>query len=97
MTASAVLAMPDPETPEDELDDAAIQAKAWAMAEGVADSLADRVTLLHAAAMLKAMLAVNQPDPILAVSQMLQEHCTSTLEMTERALTMMDQPADTTH
>ncbi len=80
-----------------ELDDAEIQARAWAMAKGVADSLADRVVLLHAAAMLKAMLAVNQNDPILAVNQMLQEHCVSTLEMTERALNLMDQPANTQH
>lgn len=80
-----------------ELDDAEIQARAWAMAEGVVDSLTDRIVLLHAAAMLKAMLAVNQNDPILAVNQMLQEHCVSTLEMTERALNLMDQPANTQH
>ena len=43
------------------------------------------------------MLAVNQNDPILAVNQMLQEHCVSTLEMTERALNLMDQPANTQH
>lgn len=80
-----------------ELDDAEIQARAWALAEGVVDSLTDRIVLLHAAAMLKAMLAVNQNDPILAVNQMLQEHCVSTLEMTERALNLMDQPANTQH
>ena len=34
-----------------ELEDADIQARAWAMAKGVADSLADRVVLLHAAAL----------------------------------------------
>lgn len=80
-----------------ELDDDDIQARAWAMAEGVADSLPDRIVLLHAAAMLKAMLAVNQKDPILAVSQMLQEHSVATLEMTERALNLMGQPANSTH
>ena len=47
--------------------------------------------------MLKAMLAVNQNDPILAVNQMLQEHCISTLEMTERELIRMDQAANTQH
>ena len=94
MTASAAVELLDT-VPE--LDDADIQARAWAMAQGVADSLPDRIVLLHAAAMLKAMLAVNQNDPILAVNQMLQEHCVSTLEMTERALNLMDQPANTQH
>lgn len=80
-----------------ELDDADIQARAWAMAKGVADSLPDRIVLLHAAAMLKAMLAVNQNDPILAVTQMLQEHSVSALEMTHHALELMGQPANTQH
>ena len=94
MTASAAVELLDT-VPE--LDDADIQARAWAMAQGVADSLPDRIVLLHAAAMLKAMLAVNQNEPILAVNQMLQEHCISTLEMTERELIRMDQAANTQH
>ena len=94
MNAAPVLAVPEPEV---ELDDADIQARAWAMAQAVADSLPDRVVLLHAAAMLKAMLAVNQNDPILAVNLMLQEHCISTLEMTERELIRLDQAANTQH
>ena len=44
MTASAAVELLDT-VPE--LDDADIQARAWAMAQGVADSLPDRIVLLH--------------------------------------------------
>ncbi|WP_353428730.1 hypothetical protein [Paracoccus denitrificans] len=70
--------------------DAEIHALACALVEGVADSGPGRLALLHAAAMLKATLALNEPDPIASVEQMLAEHSTATMAFTRDALALRD-------
>lgn len=69
-----------------EVDDGQIHALAWAMVEGVLDSQVARLTLLHAAAMLKASIAIAQPDPMAAVADLLAEHSQATVDLTETAL-----------
>lgn len=69
-----------------EVDDGQIHALAWAMVEGVLDSQTARLTLLHAAAMLKASIAMCEPDPIAAAATLLSEHSRATLDLTETAL-----------
>lgn len=72
------------------LDDADIHARAWAMVENVCDSVPDRLVLLHAAAMLTASLAHNQPDPIAVCEEMLAEHSISTMGILRDALALGD-------
>ncbi|MFB2531007.1 hypothetical protein ACEYYA_02450 [Paracoccus sp. p3-h83] len=73
---------------EIDLDDADIHARAWAMVERVCDSIPDRIVLLHAAAMLKAVLAVNQPDPTAALGALLGDHCRSAGDILRQALAL---------
>ena len=72
--------------------DAAIHARAWAMIQGIADSTPERLTFLHAAAMLKATIALSQPDPIAAVEELLSEHSIATMAFTRDALAIGDRP-----
>ena len=69
-----------------EVDDAQIHELAWAMVQGVLDSPTARLTLLHAAAMLKASMAICEPDPMAAAATLLAEHSQATLDLTETAL-----------
>lgn len=80
--AKEMAAWPEPS----ETDDAQIHALAWAMVEGVLDSQTARLTLLHAAAMLKATIAIDQDDPITAATEMLKEHAAAALDMTRAAM-----------
>lgn len=79
-----------PTTPEITLldQDAAIHARAWAMIEGIADSAPERLTFLHAAAMLQASIALGQTDPIGAAEELLAEHSANTMTFTRDALAM---------
>ncbi len=70
-------------------DDAAIHARAWSMVEGMVDG-AECLTFLHAAAMLKAALALDQPDPIASAEEMLAEHSTATMTFVHDAIAMRD-------
>jgi hypothetical protein len=72
MTAATLRA----ETPTDDdlvLDTNDIHARAWAMVEAVVDSVPGRMVLLHAAAMLMASVAHEQPDPITSCDELLAE------------------------
>ena len=69
--------------------DAAIHARAWSMIEGMVDG-AECLTFLHAAAMLKAALALDQPDPIASAEEMLAEHSTATMTFVHDAIAMRD-------
>lgn len=75
-----------------EVDDGQIHALAWAMVEGVLDSQVARLSLLHAAALLKATMAITHADPISAATEMLKEHAEATLDLTRTAIAMNDQP-----
>ena len=87
MTPVALKAQNSPEEP---VNDAEEHARAWAMVSGVLDNVQERLTLLHAAAMLKASLAIQQPDPIRAATLMLEEHAQATLDLTATALDLRD-------
>lgn len=89
MTQAAKELTTCPEAPK--ADDAQIHALAWAMVEGVLDSQAGRLTLLHAAAMLKAVIAVDQPDPIESACALLRDHHSATLNLTRDAMAMSNQ------
>ncbi len=75
-----------------EVDDAQIHALAWAIVEGVLDCQTARLSLLHAAALLKATMAITHADPISAATEMLKEHAEATLDLTRTAIAMNDQP-----
>ena len=87
MTASLLISEQIPES-WDEVDDAKIHALAWAMVEGVLDNQTARLTLLHAAAMLKALMALEQADPITAATELLDEHAQATLDFARTALVL---------
>ena len=78
-----------------DVTDAEIHARAWAMVEAVLDSVPARLTLLHAAAMLKATIAHGQPDPVASCEEMLADHSVSTMGILRDALALGDETPPT--
>lgn len=70
------------------LPDAEIHARAWAMAAAALESEPARLTLLHAASMLKATLSHMQPDPVATCEEMLAEHSVATMGLLRDALAL---------
>lgn len=81
-----IATFPPATAPAPEVTDAEIHARALAMVESVIDSVPARLTLLHAAAMLKATLAHGQPDPVAALEEFLADHSVATMGLLRDAL-----------
>lgn len=84
-----VVAVADQATSEDEqIDSELIHSRAMAMVEGSLDSTSDGLAILHASALLKAKLALDQPDPLAAAEELLAEHSVATMTYTRDALAL---------
>lgn len=69
MTTHPYLADAPPQTGS--LDDDEIRGRAAALAEEVVDDVQKSLVVLHAAAILLASLAADEPDPFMALDKML--------------------------
>ncbi|UFS63816.1 hypothetical protein LO749_06395 [Paracoccus denitrificans] len=78
--------LPPAAAADQDVTDTEIHARASAIVEAALDSVPARLTLLYAAAMLKATLAHGQPDPIAALEEFLADHSAATMSLLRDAL-----------